>query len=119
MKLYAYSKCGTCRNAIKWLKDNGFEFEIVPIELHSFSFEEMNDLYTRSTQPLTELFNRSGQVYRDLKLKDTLKHMDEKEAIETLIQSSMLVKRPVLVSQDIVCFGFKQDVYESLKHCNQ
>lgn len=119
MKLYAYSKCGTCRNAIKWLKDHGFEFEVIPIEQHQFSYQEMNDLFIRSKQPLGELFNRSGQVYRELKLKDTLKHMTEEEAIETLIQSSMLVKRPVLVSDDCVCFGFKIEIYETLKHCNQ
>ncbi len=115
MKIYAYSKCGTCRKAIKWLKDHDIEVEVVAIEQHVFTYEEMKGLYDASRQPLQALFNTSGQVYRDLKLKDTLKHMDEKEALETLISSSMLVKRPVLVSDNLVCFGFKEDVYESLK----
>jgi arsenate reductase len=31
LKVYAYSGCSTCKNAIKWLKGRGVEFEEMAI----------------------------------------------------------------------------------------
>ena len=31
LKVFSYSKCGTCRKALKWLKDKNLEFELFDI----------------------------------------------------------------------------------------
>ena len=59
--------------------------------------------------PIRRLFNTSGMLYRELKVKDRLDSgMDEDEAIELLATDGMLVKRPVLVTDGFVSFGFKE-----------
>ena len=41
-------------------------------------------------------------------MKERLKDMSADEALELLASDGMLVKRPVLVGEDFVLFGFKE-----------
>ena len=46
--------------------------------------------------------------YRALGLKDKLPGMDEEEALELLASDGMLVKRPLLVTEEVVLIGFRE-----------
>jgi arsenate reductase len=50
--------------------------------------------------------------YRELKLKDKLPDMSEDEQLELLATDGMLVKRPIIVSDDVVLTGFKVKEWE-------
>ena len=54
-------------------------------------------------------FNTSGMKYRDLGLKDRLPEMTEEEQIELLATDGMLVKRPLVIGDDFVLVGFKEE----------
>ncbi len=43
-----------------------------------------------------------------MKLKDRLPSMTEEEQLELLATDGMLVKRPILVNEDMVLVGFKE-----------
>ena len=47
-------------------------------------------------------------------LKDKVKDMSEDEAIQLLASNGMLIKRPILVTDQAVCVGFKEAQYEEL-----
>lgn len=47
--------------------------------------------------------------YRDLGLKDRLPEMTEEEQIELLATDGMLVKRPLVIGDDFVLVGFKEE----------
>ena len=51
-------------------------------------------------------------LYRQMELKDKLPNMSEQEMIELLATDGMLVKRPILVSEDKVLVGFRQAEWE-------
>ena len=53
-------------------------------------------------------FNTSGQLYRGMGLKDRLKDMTDEEKIALLSTDGMLVKRPILVTEDRLLVGFKE-----------
>ena len=72
----------------------------------------MRDWYQRSGLPLKRFFNTSGNLYKELKLKDRLPEMSEEEQIELLSTDGMLVKRPILVDGDTVLVGFKEKEWE-------
>ena len=47
-------------------------------------------------------------------LKDKLKSMTDEEKIELLATNGMLVKRPILIKDDTVLVGFKEDEYNNI-----
>ena len=65
-----------------------------------------------SDLPLKRFFNTSGMKYRELKLKDKLPDMSEDEQFDLLATDGMLVKRPILVHDDVVLVGFKVKEWE-------
>jgi len=57
---------------------------------------------------LKKFFNTSGQLYKELKLKDKLPTMSEEEQYSLLASDGMLVKRPILIGDGFVLVGFKE-----------
>lgn len=108
---YSYPKCGTCRNAKKWLEANSVQFEEVHIVDNPPSKDEIKDLYEKSGLELKKFFNTSGQKYRELGVKDKLKEASEDELIDLLSSDGMLLKRPILTDGSKVTVGFKEDVF--------
>ncbi len=107
-----YPKCSTCRKAKKWLEENNIEFEERHIIDDNPTYEELKEWYEKSGLALNRFFNTSGMKYRELKLKDKRPEMSEDEQLKLLATDGMLVKRPVIVSDDVVLTGFKVKEWE-------
>lgn len=107
-----YPKCSTCRKAKKWLEENDLEFESRHIIDDNPQADELRQWWEISGLPLKRFFNTSGMKYRELKLKDKLPDMSEEEQFELLATDGMLVKRPILVKDDVVLVGFKVAEWE-------
>lgn len=103
-----YAKCSTCQKALKWLDEQGIAYEQRPIKEENPTAEELKDWYQRSGMPLKRFFNTSGNLYKELQLKDKLSDMSEEEQLALLTTDGMLVKRPLLVTDTYVCPGFKE-----------
>ena len=108
MKVYHYPKCTTCKKALKWLDEQGKSYEAVDIKENNPSREELKAAYEKSGLPLKRFFNTSGQLYRELQLKDRLSEMSEEEQLDLLASDGMLVKRPLVIDSDVVLTGFKE-----------
>ena len=115
MLVLCYPKCGTCKKALKWLDDNGFEYEYRHIVEDNPSREELKDWYEKSGLPLKRFFNTSGLKYKELNLKDKIPQMTEEEIFDLLSTDGMLVKRPILIDGEKILVGFKESEWESLK----
>ena len=61
-----------------------------------------------SDLPLKKFFNTSGLQYKALGLKDKLPQLNEEEQLQLLAADGMLVKRPLLLTEDNVLVGFKE-----------
>lgn len=59
-----------------------------------------------------KFFNTSGLVYKSLGLKDKLPSMTVEEQLQLLATDGMLVKRPVIVTEDTVLTGFREKEWE-------
>lgn len=108
MLFVCYPKCTTCKKAEKWLKDQGIEFEKRDIKMDHPTKDELKEWHRKSGLPLKRFFNTSGNLYKEMKLKDKLPGMTEEEQYELLSTDGMLVKRPILVTEDRVLVGFKE-----------
>ena len=107
-----YPKCSTCQKAKKWLEAHQIAYEERDIKTENPSKEELKGWYEKSGQELKKFFNTSGMLYKSMQLKDKLPGMTKEEQLELLGTDGMLVKRPILVGDDFVLTGFKEEQYE-------
>lgn len=112
LTIYEYPKCGTCRNAKKWLEQHDVSFEAVHIVETPPSKERLKELHKKSGLALSSFFNTSGKKYRELDLKNKRASMSEEEQYELLSSDGMLIKRPIVTDENKVTLGFKDDQFK-------
>ncbi len=109
-----YPKCSTCMRAKKWLIEHQIEFEDRHIVENNPSASELKVWHEKSGLPLKKFFNTSGKLYKEMNLKEKLPGMSGQEMIELLVTDGMLVKRPVVVGDDFVLVGFKEEQWSKM-----
>ncbi len=112
MQFMYYPKCSICQKAKKWLDAHKIEYTERHIVEENPTYEELKAWYTQSGLPLKRFFNTSGNVYKDMHLKDKLPTMSEEEQLQLLATNGMLVKRPIIVTDDCILTGFKETEWE-------
>lgn len=109
--VYQYAKCGTCRNAMKWLKEHEWGMNAIPIVEQPPTLEQLKDMIPRSGLDARKWFNTSGEVYKTMKLKEQLPTMSEEEMIALLASNGKLIKRPIVTDGHRVTVGFKPEAF--------
>ena len=110
MLFLCYPKCSTCRKAQKWLDEHDVDYDIRDIKTDNPDLAELELWHQASGLPLKKFFNTSGQLYRSLELSKKLPGMSDAEQYALLASDGMLVKRPILITDDNkVLVGFKVD----------
>jgi len=112
LKVYCYNKCSTCKKALKWLDDHQIEYDLHDIKTDHPDEGTLQEYYKKSGLPLKRFFNTSGIPYREMELSKKLPEMGENEQFRLLASDGMLVKRPLLVGEDFVLTGFKEEEWE-------
>lgn len=108
IKVYCYSKCSTCKKALKWLDEKEIAHEVIDIKADHPDEEALRAYHKLSGLPLKRFFNTSGMQYREMELSKKLPDMSEDEQFKLLASDGMLVKRPLLVGENFVLIGFKE-----------
>ena len=111
IKFICYPKCTTCQKAKKWLDDHQIEYEFRDIKFDNPTLDELTEWHKKSGLTIKKFFNTSGLLYKSLDLKNKLPQMSEDEMLKLLETDGMLVKRPLLIGDDFVLVGFKEDEY--------
>ncbi len=110
-----YPKCSTCKKAKAWLEKAGVDFTDRHIVENNPTKEELKAWHTLSGLPLKKFFNTSGMLYKEMQLKDKLPQMSDEEQYDLLSTNGMLVKRPLIIGEDFVLVGFKEEEWNRLK----
>ena len=108
MLFICYPKCSTCKKAEKWLDEHSIEYKKRNITEDNPTYDELKEWFSKSGLPLKKFFNTSGLIYKDMHLKDKLSEMSEEEQLKLLATNGMLVKRPLVIKDDVVLVGFKE-----------
>lgn len=109
MLFIEYPKCTTCQKAKKFLVDNGVNFTARHIKEENPTFEELKLWYEKSGLPLKRFFNTSGLLYKSMDLKNKIPEMTEEEQLKLLSTDGMLVKRPILITDNKILVGFREN----------
>ncbi len=108
-----YPKCTTCKKAKAWLDSKNISYIDRNIKENNPTADELKDWHIKSGLPLKRFFNTSGVLYKQMSLKDKIPAMTEDEQLEILGQDGMLVKRPIIISDNFVLVGFKENDWET------
>ncbi len=109
-----YPKCSTCQKAKKWLIENKIEFKDRNIVEETPTIKELEQWIKISGIEIKKWFNTSGLKYKELNLKDKLSNMSDEEKIKLLSSDGMLIKRPLLISDNQIYIGFKEETWKGL-----
>lgn len=109
-----YPKCSTCVKARKWLEEQGVEFTSRNIVEENPSAEELKEWAERGNLEVKKFFNTSGMIYKEEGIKEKRKTMTKEEQFALLGERGMLVKRPILVTDQGVKVGFKEEEWKKL-----
>lgn len=109
-----YPKCTTCKKALNHLKEIGVEFEDRHIVEQVPTAEELTNWIHKSGLEVKKFFNTAGKLYKEMNLKDQVGSLSLEEAVALLTTNGMLIKRPILVTDEKVLVGFKQEAYDEL-----
>jgi arsenate reductase len=109
MRVYQYPKCGTCRKALKFLDAEGVDYRAEDILTNPPSKALLKKALERSGLPVRRFFNTSGQSYRQGGFKEKLATMTDAQALAALAADGKLIKRPLVVEDDFVLVGFRED----------
>lgn len=112
--VYGYTKCTTVKKGLKFLTEEGYEFEHIDNVEHKLTADQIKKLHQTSGLDIKKFFNTSGMKYRELNLKDKLPEMTEEEKYQLLASDGMLVKRPILVTDKGVFPSFKAEKWIEL-----
>ena len=103
-----YPKCSTCKKAKKWLTDNNIEFKDRNIVENTPTEKELKKWITESKKDIKKFFNTSGLKYKELNLKEKLPNMSDEEKIKLLASNGMLIKRPLLITDNVILTKFRK-----------
>lgn len=109
--LYVHPRCDTCRKARRWLDDREIAYSPADLTERAPSPDELRAIQRNSGLPWKKLFNTSGQVYRAGGWAERVQTMDDESMLAALAADGMLVKRPLLLGDDVALVGFDADAY--------
>ena len=105
VKIFSYSKCSTCRKAIKWLKEKKIEYELIDIIEEPPSRKNILEAISQLGE-VKPLLNTSGKSYREIGAS-SIKALSQNQIVELLVSDSKLLKRPFLINnQGSILVGF-------------
>lgn len=113
IEFYGYNKCSTCQKAKKYLDSKGIKYEDIDIISQPPSVKLLKNILTSKQYEIKDLFNTSGQLYREMNMKEKIGSMSEDELLELLSKNGKLVKRPLISNNKNYVLGFKQEKIDS------
>ena len=114
MEFINYSKCSTCKKAKIFLDSNSIKYVDRQIKENNPSYDEIKTWINEYNVSIRKLFNTSGILYRKMDLKNKLDNMTEDAMARLLATDGMLVKRPILVTDNNILIGFKEKEWNSI-----
>lgn len=114
MQFIGYKNCGTCKKAKKYLSDKGIAFEYREITEDPLSVEEITRIFKDSELPIQRFLNTSGGVYRELNMKEKIKELSDEAVLAFLSKYPMLIKRPILLKENKIMVGFKEQEWDKI-----
>jgi arsenate reductase (glutaredoxin) len=118
VKVYEYANCSTCKKALKFLDTKKVTYSkiaIVDKPPSETELKKMLQFLKADGKSIKNLFNTSGQLYREMNMSEKLKtDISEAELIKLLSKNGKLIKRPFILTDEVGTVGFNEDEWKKL-----
>jgi len=111
IEIYGIPNCDTMKKARKWLEAHGIEYRFHDFKKEGIDPELLHNWVAKAGWET--LLNRRGMMWRKLP-QEVRDNIDEKSAIQIMLETPTIIKRPVLVNDDDLLVGFSDQVYDKL-----
>lgn len=108
IKVYGIKNCDTVKKALKWLAERGIEHK-----LHDYRTDGLNvDFLAKAEQQFgwENLLNKRSTTWRNLD-EQVKKTLEKPTALSVLVEYPTLIKRPIILQNDIALIGFDEKQY--------
>lgn len=109
--LYGIPNCDTMKKARNWLKDHGVDYQFHDYKKLGVPEQALKQWV--SQLGWETLINKRGTTWRKLDA-DVKNNIDEKSAIQIMLDNASVIKRPLLDIDGQYTVGFSADEYTSL-----
>ena len=114
IQFFGYDKCSTCRKAKQHLTTLGAKFQDFDIVTNPPPRSLLAAILKAGDYELGQLFNRSGELYREMKMKDKLPTLSEAAALDLLAKHGKLIKRPIVSDGKRFTVGHDEAVFKTI-----
>jgi arsenate reductase len=107
---YSYSKCSTCRKAVKWLENKKFEYQLIDIVKQPPLVNYLDLALEQYSEEKKRIFNTRGKAFKSL--NRDIDGLSREEIIQLFLNDGKLIKRPFLIYEEKkVILGFNEIEY--------
>jgi Spx/MgsR family transcriptional regulator len=108
IEVYGIKNCDSVKKALSFFKKHEIDFILHDFKTSPVGCNEVEKWLQKVD--IATLFNARSTTYRNLKLKEKNLNNDEKK--EWLCKENLLIKRPVVIFNDEIIVGFKEEIYQ-------
>lgn len=108
IKIFGIKNCDTMKKAFRWLEENNLEYSF-----HDYKKEGLDETIAKEwVEKLgwENVINKRGTTWRKLD-EETKNTMDNKNAVNTMLTNTSIIKRPLLVVDSEIYLGFSPEEY--------
>ncbi len=111
LTIYGIKNCDTMKKAMNWLTEHNIEFTFHDYRKDGIDSAWLSELVQKVD--IDVLINKRGTTFRQL--SDVQKQaLNTTTAIPLLLEQPAMIKRPLLIQDELIEFGFKADRYHQL-----
>ena len=108
--LYGISNCNTVKKAKDWLQDNKIDFQFHDYRKQGLTAELLESF--EAALGWEKLLNKQSTSWRKL-TDDQKSSISKKTALQFMLETPTLIKRPVLDTGEKMIIGFKAENYQT------
>ena len=111
LMIYGIKNCDTMKKAMNWLTQHNIEFTF-----HDYRKDGIDATWLSELVPKVDinvLVNKRGTTFRQL-TDEQKQNLNADTVIPLLLEQPAMIKRPLLIQDDLIEFGFKADRYQQL-----
>lgn len=110
MKIYGIKNCDTVKKAIKWLTDNGFQPQLHDYRVDGLDVQWLTEMADKFGWE--NLVNKRSTTWRGL-ADEVKNNLDRELALKVLTEQPTLIKRPIVIYNDVALLGFDASDYQA------
>lgn len=108
LTVYGIKNCDSVKKALKWLNANNLPYSFLDFKTTPPTIDLIDVWATEANW--TKLLNKHSKTYRELSTEEKAVSSRE-DAIALLLKYPLLVKRPVIVQEQMTLIGFDETAY--------